>query len=367
MNSLKRSVGSYARKRRKRKLTKHLSSSIGKRIGVLLILLLGLIMLNSVGMMYFEGKSFGDALWLSIVSVVTVGYGDIFPVTLWGRITMIVSIFVLGISILTSLISEIIEWRLIVNERKRKGFWVWKKMSGQIQIINSPNNDTERYLSRLLDEIGATRKLEDLTVHLISRKFSEGLPQSLINRKLLHSTGAAEDLETLRQTNVGDAKHVLILARDAVDTLSDSATFDVLNQIRSLKSNANIVVEAVADQNRQRFLDAGADVVIRPIRAYPELVVRAMVHPGTERIIEDLLCSSGDSLHREDIVFRAKSWLDIVTASLKVGCGTPIGYVSNGAINLQPEANEMCSGDGLILISKQETIELVNDLRAQLS
>ncbi|MBL4672212.1 MAG: NAD-binding protein, partial [Arenicella sp.] len=215
--------------------------------------------------------------------------------------------------------------------------------------------------------IAATDELKDLPVHLLSRKYPEGLPQSLVEQKLLHNTGAAEDIATLQRANVDEAAYVLILARDPSDTLSDSATFDVLNQIRSLGSDASVVAEAVADQNRERFLNSGADVVIRPIRAYPELVVRAMVHPGTEQVLEDLLCSKGDSLYREDISFDSKSWIDIVTSALAVGCGTPIGYTSDGKLKLQPAADEICSGDGIMLISKQESISKIELLRHKLS
>lgn len=367
MNVFSRSIGSFVRRRRKRQLTKHLSSSIAKRVVSLLLMLLLLISVNSLAMMYFEKMSFGNSLWMSLVTVTTVGFGDFYPASLGGRIVTVVCLFLFAISVLTSLISEVIEWRFVITDKKRKGFWAWKKMNGQIQIINSPNNDTERYLSRLLAEIAATDKLKDIPVHLLSRKYPEGLPQVLTEMKLIHTTGAAEDFETLKKANVNMAKHILILAQDTSDTLSDSITFDVLSQIRSLDSKADIVVEAVADQNQQRFLDAGADVVIRPIRAYPELVVRAMVHPGTERVIEDLLRSNGDSLYREDIAFTTKSWIDIVMSALTIGCGTPIGYVHQGKINLQPDADEVCSGDGLILISKQSIIARTDALKEKLA
>jgi voltage-gated potassium channel len=367
MNLLKRSIGSYAMRRRNRKLTKHLSTSISKRIGFLVSVLSLLVVINSLAMMYFEKMLFGDAIWMSVVTITTVGYGDKFPVTFGGRLTTIIALFVFAISVLTSLISEVIEWRFVITDKKRKGFWVWKKMTGHIQIINSPNTDTERYLTRLLAEIALTDKLMDRPVHLLSRKYPEGLPQALTEMKLIHTTGAAEDFETLKQANVATAKHILILARDVGSTLSDSVTFDVLCQIRSISTTANIVTEAVADQNQQRFMDAGANVVIRPMRAYPELAVRAMVHPGTERVIEDLLSSNGDSLYREDITFTSKTWIEVVTAALTVGCGTPIGYVADGKIHMQPEHNEACSGDGLILISKQSTIDRAARLRSQLA
>ncbi len=45
-----------------------------------------------------------DALWYSIVTITTVGYGDYYPVTLWGRITAIF-IMITGVGIIGTLAS----------------------------------------------------------------------------------------------------------------------------------------------------------------------------------------------------------------------------------------------------------------------
>lgn len=368
MNIIKRQLSNLTRHRRKRRFTKHLSSSIGKRITFLLSLLIILVSVNTVAMVVFEKMSIEDGLWMSLTTITTVGYGDVSPSTVYGRIITVVFLYAFAISALTLLISEIIEWRFLINDKKRKGFWTWKNMHNHIQIINTPNTDTERYLKRLVLEINNTESLKSHPIKLLSRKFSDGLPQSLNELKLLHRTGAAEQANMLNSINLEKADYIVLLARDAHDTLSDSITFDVLTQIKELNTNALcIVAEAVSDHNQARFKQAGADVVIRPIRAYPELVVRSMVSPGTETVIEDLLCASGDSLYREDVKFNDKQWIDIVTDSLQLNVGTPIAYIVNGEIKMQPNANDVCSGDGLILLAKQGVDRNMRHLQQRLS
>ena len=368
MNVLKRQIAGFARHRRKSSLTKHLSSSITKRVRFLIILLLALVGGNTVGMMVFEKMSFSDGLWMSLTTITTVGYGDLSPSTTAGRAVTVIFLYAFAISALTLLISEIIEWRFLINDKKRRGFWVWKKMHNHIQIINSPNNDTERYLIRLINEINNTDVLKYHPINLLSRKYSEGLPSELSELKLLHRTGAAEDSGVLNTIGLEKADYIVLLARDAHDTLSDSATFDVLTQIKAMNTNARIVAEVVSDHNHDRFKKAGANIVIRPIRAYPELVVRSMVNPGTEKIIEDLLSATGDSLYREDITFSNKKWLDIVNDSLGLKVGTPIAYVRDGGINMHPDADDICSGEGLVLLAKQQSIGTnIDKLRVSLS
>jgi voltage-gated potassium channel len=57
-----------------------------------------LILSSSIAMSYLEKKTFGDALWWSIVTTTTVGYGDISPVTPAGRvIAVILMLFGIGL------------------------------------------------------------------------------------------------------------------------------------------------------------------------------------------------------------------------------------------------------------------------------
>jgi voltage-gated potassium channel len=55
-------------------------------VGELLLIYAGLVVFAAAGFAYFEGKSFGDALWWSVVTTTTTGYGDISPQTLGGRV-----------------------------------------------------------------------------------------------------------------------------------------------------------------------------------------------------------------------------------------------------------------------------------------
>ncbi|MFV0457340.1 MAG: potassium channel family protein [Actinomycetales bacterium] len=53
--------------------------------------------------------TFGDALWWSMTTVTTVGYGDRYPVTLEGRLVAVV-LMVLGIGLVGSVIASVATW-----------------------------------------------------------------------------------------------------------------------------------------------------------------------------------------------------------------------------------------------------------------
>jgi voltage-gated potassium channel len=83
------------------------------RYATFLTILLTLIVLtvSSVLVLQFESKSpdaniksGGDALWYSIVTITTVGYGDFYPVTAAGRVTAMFIMF-MGVGIIGALAS----------------------------------------------------------------------------------------------------------------------------------------------------------------------------------------------------------------------------------------------------------------------
>jgi voltage-gated potassium channel len=55
----------------------------------LMLWYLGVVVLGAVLFSLFEGKPFDDSLWWAFVTALTVGYGDIVPVTLGGRIVAV--------------------------------------------------------------------------------------------------------------------------------------------------------------------------------------------------------------------------------------------------------------------------------------
>ncbi|HAX74133.1 MAG TPA: Ion channel protein [Firmicutes bacterium] len=81
-------------------------------IGTLVIMLLG-----AGGIMLTENINFGDALWWSIVTIATVGYGDIAPTTVWGRIIAGI-IMLAGIGFLGVLTGTISSYFLSKREKK---------------------------------------------------------------------------------------------------------------------------------------------------------------------------------------------------------------------------------------------------------
>lgn len=337
------------KQRRYNKYTRHYTPDFSIRLIKLLALLFVLVLIDAAGMMFFEEQSFGDALWMGLTTITTVGYGDISPSTTGGRLITVIFLYAFGISILAHIITEFIEHRLWINAEKISGRWRWN-MKDHILIINTPTIDSDNYLRKLVKQIRATPALSGYPVQILTDKFSGTLPKEIAEFGVIHFSGNAENSDNLRAVNTSDASYIIVIASDHADQQSDSLTFDVLDRIQEIGSKAMILAEAINDDNRKRLRRAGANVVIRPIRAYPGFIVRSLVAPGTEEVLEDFFTHDNAHMHRFDISFQDQCWKDLICRFVTSGIGIPLAYVSDGEVRCNPEPTTVCSGDAIIIL-----------------
>ena len=110
------------------------------------ILSLGLILIGGLLFSVVEQRSLGDGMWWAVVTMTTVGYGDVYPETPFGK-TVGVVLMVLGIGVLGGFIAELSSFILERRSRRNRGLKA-VKASGHILICGW--NDTGEDLVRNL-------------------------------------------------------------------------------------------------------------------------------------------------------------------------------------------------------------------------
>lgn len=352
----------YWRKRRYSKFSRHINISFMNRFGSILLLLVLLVVVHSVAMMFFEGLTFGDALWLSLTTITTVGYGDLSAATLAGRISSALFIYSVGITLLAQLGAEYMEYRLTIREMKLIGRWKWKKMKDHILIINAPIENCSSYLVELLSEIRATPELYELPVQILSDNFKAGLPEKVSALGVVQYSGVGQNNEDLQSVNVKQARYIIILAKDLTCQTTDSLNYDLLCRIKDSGTQAMVLSEVCMDANRPRMAKVGADIMVRPMRAYPGLLVRTLMAPGSEAVFENLFTHSDDHMLRFEQSFADLKWSDIVCRFVLAGAGTPMAYDNGQEIVVHPLPDALCCGKAIITMvndSQVVTQELV--------
>ena len=329
----------------------------------LLKLLFVLIALNVIGMIWFEQLSLVDAIWLTITTITTVGYGDISPVTIAGRATTIILLYIFGISLLAQIAGEWIDFRMDRREKMRRGFWRWK-MDNHIVIINSPDKNGSRYLHTLIEQIRKSTSLADYPVQIFTPNYPDGLPNEISSLGVVLRQGRPEGRASLREVDIESAAFVIVLAVDSSDYRSDSLTLDILDQMSELTIEGHVLAECVQDENRDRLKRHGANAVIRPVRAYPELMVRAMDAPGAELILENLFEHEGVHPRRYDVEISGLNWGQIASQLITAGLGTPLGYIDqSGDLKTNAIVGKDITATAIFIMVEHENIPEVEDVK----
>ena len=321
------------------------------------LLLLMIIAAHVYLMTLFEAFSWQDALWLTLTTLSTTGYGDISATTPAGKTATVILLYLGGIFILAKAAGDYFEYRSNVRAKKMQGYWEWD-MSDHILVINTPSQQGEQFFIRLVKHIRHSG-LHSQTVQILTNQFPEGLPSQLSKMPgLVHYTGSGTLPEDLAAVNAQQAKYIVILAKQENERDSDSRTFDILYRLQELKLRADALVlaECVDDENRQRFKQAGANVIIRPMRAYPEMLVRSLVAPGSEQIIENLFSSLGDLYLRYEVNINKLSWKAIVCQLIQQDLGTAVAYIDSktGQCKTNPHANIQITTHSLFIMARDD-------------
>lgn len=325
---------------------------IRHRMKRLFLILAGLLCLQILVIWTVEDLSFFESVWITMTTVSTVGYGDFSPKTYVGRLSTILIMFVGAITLLTLIISDFIEYRFYRRERILSGRWIYK-MNDHIVIINTPRNGGEQYFVRFASQIRSVPGYETIPIMLLTREFPNGLPTELSDVGLVHYHGSGYDPNALKAVHAGSARHIVVLAADESDPYSDSLTFDIAHRLSELNLGNHTTLECVSDGNRERFTKLGIRTIIRPVRTYPEIMVRSVVAPGSEKVLEDLFNYEHDHPHRYDLKLDDLNWADIVSALIRHGIGTALAYIDNDdEVICHPPTAEEIEGKGLIVIVK---------------
>ena len=318
-------------------------------------------------MLYFEELSLGDAIWITLTTVTTVGYGDLSAQTDLGRAATVLLLYFGGIFILAKIAGDYFDFRLERRQKMLNGLWRWN-MKDHIVIINTPTHNAEQYFERLISQFRTVTDYEEIPIQLLTPAYPDGLHPALQKHGVIHYSGNANSEDSLSAVNIDEAHQVIILASDETDIMSDSYTFDILHRLKEMNIKGNVLVECVDDKNRERFLQAGANSVIRPIRAYPELIVRAIVAPGCEKVLENLFTHGGNHTRRYDVDVSNVLWAEIVCKLINKGIGTALAYLDrHGNVVTDPSPSSTIDASGLILLIREQHIptndEVINSVK----
>ena len=314
-------------------------------------LLAGVLGTHVAAMVAIEGMGWGDALWLTLTTATTVGYGDTAAQSGWGRAATALLLYGAGVYLLAELAGELLDGKRRRRERRRTGVTGARGRSGHVVVAGIPASGGEEYIAAFAEEAMRTERLGGRAVEVVGMRWTQGIPEHLAAAGIGFTRGEPTSRSALEAAGVRRAAAVVAIAEEGV-ARDDAMVAAVVGHARALAPEARIAAECVCPESRAWLRQAGADAVVRPVRAYAELTVRALCEPGTEAVLESQMTCEGGRLRRVDLdEVEEMVWGKRVAEAVVVGGGTLVGYVDpDGEARGAPGAEAVVRARALVVL-----------------
>jgi len=216
--------------------------------------------LSSVGFYLIEGHTPFEALWWSVVTMTTVGYGDIVPYTVPGRLLGIL-VMASGIGLVSTLTGNLASLLVERKAKKRKGL-LEVKISGHVIILGW--NSSVPGLVRGLRENGLLeRDGLVLVTDLPQERRDEIAFQLDLGERLFFVAGKIAQENVVHKSRPDHAALIYILRQDDMSPHeSDQQSIYAALTVRGMAPKVPIYAEAAQAENRVHLLRAGVTELI---------------------------------------------------------------------------------------------------------
>jgi voltage-gated potassium channel len=303
--------------------------------------------LGTLGFHLIEGWSILDSLYATTQTVTTVGYGDLAPATIRGRIFATIFMFV-GVGVvlysLTATVQSIVQSELLATFGQRRQLRKMSKLRNHFIVCGAG-----RVGSRLVKTLQASDE-SFIVIERDPQKVAE-----LGERGVIVLVRDATSEDTLREAGVEHARGLAACLPDDADNVY------VVLTARDLNSQIHIVARAAEEQAESKLIRAGANRVVAPTIIGGHRMAMALTKPAVGDFIdsitantlglalEQLEVSSSSPLAGQKLsATNIRSELDIVIVSIRRSDGQTL-FNPSGEASIE-------AGDMLIAIGSAESL-----------
>jgi len=260
-----------------------------------IVLFAGLLALGASGYMLIEGWSFMDALYMTVITLATVGYGEVHKVSTGGQVFTVLLIF-LGVGFFLYVVGNTVQFLV----------------EGRIRHILG-RRILDKQISKLKDHFivcGYGRMGRALCGYLIQKYLNVIVIEQNPKRVpvmdedgILYLVGEATDEAILKKAGIERA-------RGAISVLGTDAD-NVFLVLIAKGLNPELFVLARANQNatEKTLYSAGADKVVSPYALGARRMAHAILRPAVIHFLELAFADDSTNIHVEEFPVSASSRL----------------------------------------------------------
>lgn len=258
-----------------------------------IILFIALLATGSAGYMALEGWDFFDSLYMTVITIATVGYGEVHSVSPPGRLFTLLLIF-LGVGyflyVVGNFIQFLVEGRIRFILGRRKLDRQINKLKGHYIVCGYGRMG--RALSRFLIQ----RYLDVVVIE----QNADRMP--VMNEDgILYLVGSATDEDLLSRAGIERARGLITVVGSDADNV-----FLVL-LARQMNPDIFIVARAVMNSAKRTLTAAGANKVVSPYDLGARRMAHAILRPAVIEFLEIAFADDSVDVEVEQITVKGKS------------------------------------------------------------
>lgn len=254
-----------------------------------MILIFSIVLFGIGGYMVIEGYSFFDALYMAIITMTTIGYHEIRPMSDAGRmfnVVFILTSFSTFAYLLARITQYILSGELSLYFTNKRLMQALEKMERHVIVCGFGRNGWQAVKTL------QTHKIDFVVIE----KDQETMEHYFRDDKsLVYLIGDATDDETLLQAGICRAQAILVTLPQDADNV-----FIVLSA-RSLNPKLQIISRASSQSATAKLYKAGANNVIMPDMIGGTHMATLVSKPDVIEFIDFLSGEAGEAIHIEAV------------------------------------------------------------------
>ncbi|UCG29940.1 MAG: potassium channel protein [candidate division WOR-3 bacterium] len=322
-----------------------------RRIAIIITAIVAVFLGGTIGYMVIEGWSFNEAFYMTIITVSTVGYGEVRPLSDGGRVftaMLIISGILLIATGANFIFSSIVEGTFREVFRRQGMQQRISKMKDHFVIcgVGAVGEDVIHEFLNAGEPFVLIEK-EQSVVDTFIRE----------NPKILYMVGDATHDEVLKSAGIEKARGIIAALGHDADNLYICLT------ARSLNANLRIISRAVEAASIDKLRKAGADYVFSPEKIGGIHLASAALRPTVMSFLDSILRGQHLNLLLDEVIVRTGSavagkTLKETEISKKIGIVIPaLKSVNLNKLTFNPSSDSIINpGDTLIGFGTPEQI-----------
>lgn len=303
-------------------------------------LLVLLLLIGTTGYTLIVGMSLIDAIYMVVITISTVGFGEIVPLNPAGRL-FTVALIGSGAGLVAFTFSgaaEFVlsgEWQEYLDQRRRQR--MVEQLSGHTIICGYGR--IGRHVADELHAQGLPFVILDLDAVRVER---------VRHRGYLALEGNAANEEHLQSAGIARASSLISAAS------SDAENVFIVLTARSMREDIVIVARANFDESEDKLLRAGATRVILPYRICGRRMATLISRPGVADFLDEVMHANKLELLIDQVVLEASSSLvgqTLGAANLRSRLGITVLALGRPGerVDISPGAHALLVPDTLVI------------------